>query len=65
VNAAHCLSAKQGAFVGALKQFANGKATVENMRECIKLMEKKSRVPQVSNMITTARKWANDIGVFF
>ncbi|KAI6172348.1 Tetratricopeptide repeat protein 26 [Aphelenchoides besseyi] len=28
VNVAHCLSAKQGSFMGALKQFANGKATI-------------------------------------
>ncbi|KAI6218347.1 Tetratricopeptide repeat protein 26 [Aphelenchoides fujianensis] len=64
VNVAHCLSAKQGSFMGALKQFANGRATVDDIRESIRLMEK-SRTPQVVNMITVARRWGNEIGVFF
>ncbi|KAI6182027.1 Tetratricopeptide repeat protein 26 [Aphelenchoides fujianensis] len=64
VNVAHCLNAKQGSFMGALKQFANGRATVDDIRESIRLMEK-SRTPQVVNMITVARRWGNEIGVFF
>ncbi|KAI6183734.1 Tetratricopeptide repeat protein 26 [Aphelenchoides bicaudatus] len=64
VNISHCLAAKLGSFVGALKQFAIGKATIEEIRECIQILSK-SKSPQAVNMVSVAKKWANEIGVFF
>jgi hypothetical protein len=72
------LNAKQGAFVGALKQFSNGKATPyvlrifllknihfrDEIRDCIRIVEK-TRSAQSVNLVNIAKKWANEIGVFF
>ncbi|KAI6197269.1 Tetratricopeptide repeat protein 26 [Aphelenchoides besseyi] len=64
VNVAHCLSAKQGSFMGALKQFANGKATIDDIRDSIRMLEK-TNSSQLANMINAARRWGNEIGIFF